>query len=314
MASPGQRRGTCGHVMAAFDLHKKCARCRDKKLGDDPCVRDKDCSVCDSLTDGQKSMLSTPQYQIRKDKKSGILVSPSKVTIVGPVESSEADNSAHAQVHASSGQSPGPSDMHSSGGFVSRQDFDVLNNLLEEKFAHFEVLLSRSNIFSTPKIPVQVQVDNPPVSDTPFINPSTDPRATGSVRTPGQKTEVELKKKTKENQKRKNPNRLLLPGLRNSLLLLLQTLLSRRMSPVRGLNLLIAYQPLTRILTSSPLLHLLVHLTNRLSLVPVLLVLPVCILIASLIRTPSCRTLMWILLQTHLTEIPVRKASCLIRK
>ena len=196
MASPGQRRGTCGHVMAAFDLHKKCARCRDQKLGDDPCVKDKDCSLCESLTDGQKSMLSTPQYQIRKDKKSSILVSPSKVTIVGPVESSEADDSAHGQVHAGSGPSPVPSDIHSSGGFVSRQDFDVLNNQLEEKFAHFEALLLRSNnIFSTPKLPVQVQVDNPPVSDTPFINPSTDPRATGSVRTPGQKTEVELKKK-----------------------------------------------------------------------------------------------------------------------
>ena len=37
MASPGslkgQRRGTCGHAMAAFDLHEKCARCRDKKVG-----------------------------------------------------------------------------------------------------------------------------------------------------------------------------------------------------------------------------------------------------------------------------------------
>ena len=77
-------------------------------------------------------MLSTPQYQIRKNKKSGILVSPSKVTIVGPVESSEADDSVHAQVHAGSRPSPVPSDMHSSGGFVSRQDLDVLNNQLEE--------------------------------------------------------------------------------------------------------------------------------------------------------------------------------------
>ena len=100
MASPDQRRGSCGHVMAGFDLHKKCARCRDKKLGDGPCVKDKDCSVCDNLMEVQKSMLSTPQYQIRKDKKSGVLVSPSKVTVVGPVEASEVypmpDDSAHA--------------------------------------------------------------------------------------------------------------------------------------------------------------------------------------------------------------------------
>ena len=86
MVSPGQRRGSCGHVMAGFDLYKKCARCRDKKLGDDPCVKDKDCSVCDNLMEVQKSMLATPQYQIRKDKKSVVLVSPSKVTVVGPDE------------------------------------------------------------------------------------------------------------------------------------------------------------------------------------------------------------------------------------
>ena len=45
MASPGdfkgQRRGACGHIMAAFDLHERCARCREKKLGEDPCVKDK---------------------------------------------------------------------------------------------------------------------------------------------------------------------------------------------------------------------------------------------------------------------------------
>ena len=85
MASPGQRRGNCGHIMAAFDGHKKCARCRDKKLGDDPCVKNQLCTICDSFTEQQRSMLSTPQYKIRKDKKSELLVSPSKVTVVGVV-------------------------------------------------------------------------------------------------------------------------------------------------------------------------------------------------------------------------------------
>ena len=32
----GQRRGSCGHIMAAFDAHDKCARCRDKRIGDTP--------------------------------------------------------------------------------------------------------------------------------------------------------------------------------------------------------------------------------------------------------------------------------------
>ena len=72
----GQRRGSCGHVMAAFDLHKKCARCRDKGIGDDSCVKDKQCSVCDSFSDEQKELISTPSYRIRKEKKAGILVSP----------------------------------------------------------------------------------------------------------------------------------------------------------------------------------------------------------------------------------------------
>ena len=111
-------------------------------------------------------MLATPQYQIKKDKKLGVLVSPSKVTVVGPVDASEMDTmsdmSAHEQLQAGSGPSPVPSTQQPSGGFVSRQDFDVLNNQLEEKFAHFEALLSRSNIFSTPKLPVNVE--NPPVS------------------------------------------------------------------------------------------------------------------------------------------------------
>ena len=39
MLSHGQRRGSCGHVMAVFDGHLKCARCRDKGVGDDPCVQ-----------------------------------------------------------------------------------------------------------------------------------------------------------------------------------------------------------------------------------------------------------------------------------
>ena len=45
MASPsdkkGQYRGLCGHIMAIFDLHDKCARCSEKLIGEDNCVLDK---------------------------------------------------------------------------------------------------------------------------------------------------------------------------------------------------------------------------------------------------------------------------------
>ena len=38
MASPGQKRGSCGHAMALFDNHSRCACCREKGQGQDPCV------------------------------------------------------------------------------------------------------------------------------------------------------------------------------------------------------------------------------------------------------------------------------------
>ena len=50
MSSPGQKRGTCGYVMGLFDSHKKCARCREKGVGDDPCVKKLDCQICKAFT------------------------------------------------------------------------------------------------------------------------------------------------------------------------------------------------------------------------------------------------------------------------
>ena len=55
MASPGslkgQRRGTCGHAMAAFDLHEKCARCHEKKIGDDLCIKGLSCILCERFSE-----------------------------------------------------------------------------------------------------------------------------------------------------------------------------------------------------------------------------------------------------------------------
>ena len=159
-------------------------------MGDDPCVKGQRCDLCDSFSESQKGMLATPQYQIRKDKKAGTLVSPSKVTVVGPVEDQTefqmAPDAAHAQEGVFTGASPAA--QASVGDFVSRQDLELLNNQLEEKFARFEALLSRTNIFSTPKMPVSTF--QAPISDTPFINPSPDPGATGPARPPGQELEV----------------------------------------------------------------------------------------------------------------------------
>ena len=67
MASPGekkgQRKGSCGHIVAAFDSHEKCARCRDKRIGEDNCVLDKPCPICDGFTD------TVTCYTVLQDKK-----------------------------------------------------------------------------------------------------------------------------------------------------------------------------------------------------------------------------------------------------
>ena len=96
MSSPGQKRGSCGHVMALFDNHKKCARCREKGVGDDPCVKKQDCQICNVFTPSQILQLATPTYKARKEcgeqKKSEAssdatptLVDPSDVTLLGRV-------------------------------------------------------------------------------------------------------------------------------------------------------------------------------------------------------------------------------------
>ena len=72
MASPedkkGQRRGLCGHIMASFDLHKRCARCREKGIGDDDCVEKRSCVICDGFNDTQKDMLAILRIRYARTK------------------------------------------------------------------------------------------------------------------------------------------------------------------------------------------------------------------------------------------------------
>ena len=119
MSSAGQKRGTCGHVMAVFDNHKKCARCRDKGVGDGPCVKKQECKICQALTPGQLKQLSTPTYQSRKEcelKKSSsdspasatpTLVDPANVSVLGRVHK-ESDGSSPASKKKRTNPSPTP--------------------------------------------------------------------------------------------------------------------------------------------------------------------------------------------------------------
>lgn len=65
----GQRRGACGHLMADFDHHQRCCRCREAKRGQDLCVLEQPCPTCESLTPAQKAHLAVPIYKERKLKK-----------------------------------------------------------------------------------------------------------------------------------------------------------------------------------------------------------------------------------------------------
>ena len=100
MSSPGQKRGACGHVIANFDSHSSCARCRDKGKGKDPCVENpetKDCKFCNSLTPEPRLQLATPSYKLKKEKweakklestpskDSDTLVDPASVSVIGVV-------------------------------------------------------------------------------------------------------------------------------------------------------------------------------------------------------------------------------------
>ena len=88
MASPGQRKGACGHIMASFDKHSRCAHCRDKGLGEDACVKKLPCEFCELLTPEQVLQLSTPTYKLWKEMKQErqSSVEPSSVTVLSLVD------------------------------------------------------------------------------------------------------------------------------------------------------------------------------------------------------------------------------------
>ena len=96
MSSPGQRKGACGHIMANFDKHSRCARCRDKGQVEDPCVKLLQCEFCELLTPEQVLQLATPTYKLRKEKQKGkdVPIDPASVTVISHMEQEVADRPA----------------------------------------------------------------------------------------------------------------------------------------------------------------------------------------------------------------------------
>ena len=126
----GQRKGSCGHIMAGFDSHDKCARCRDKRIREDNCVLNNPCSICDAFSDSLKELLATPSNRIRKDKKAGVLVSPKEVTVISAVDNEPVFQSPSGPSTQSSAQPPSTiSSADQSSGFVTSEQFIGMSDI-----------------------------------------------------------------------------------------------------------------------------------------------------------------------------------------
>ena len=80
MASPGEKRRACDHLMAAFDSHTHSAKCHYKGKGSHPCVLILDCSNCTVLTTVQWAQLATPSYKIKTKSEIQSLTSLKEVS------------------------------------------------------------------------------------------------------------------------------------------------------------------------------------------------------------------------------------------
>ena len=165
--SPGQKRGTCGHIMAIFDGHLKCAQCRNKGVGEDNYVLKKDCPICKAFTPEQLQQLSTPTYRERKNKEKKLvsssptptLVDPSHVSVLGKVEGEKANvkpETTSAGNKKKRSDSPRPSPRSSKKKPSSRPSSEDLKNRDDkwaERYARLEAMLL-SISFAVPVEPV----------------------------------------------------------------------------------------------------------------------------------------------------------------
>ena len=210
MSSPSQRRGSCGHMMAGYDSHTFCARCRDKKNGKDPCVEKEgaDCLHCNALTPEQLVHLSTPSYQIKKEtresksstpaKKSSTdstlsptLVDPSLVTVMGvvdgqstsrspglsdqPVEKKKKkeDKKASSEKSVKADKSVKSSSHRTSSTSSIDQKLEVMEQKWSDRFNWLEALLLSKSL-DRPQEPVFTTVKVAP-THAPPASVSTEP-------------------------------------------------------------------------------------------------------------------------------------------
>ena len=163
--------------MAGFDSHYKCARCRDKGLGDDPCVQKKECAICRGFTPEQTLQLSTPTYRDRKDKKatasSSTLVDPAHVSVLGKVEKVQAVQSTPTTAKKTKpSESPEPSanKKKSSSSRPSAENLKQLDDKWAERFSRLEAMLL-AKTFTVPVEPFVKPASDVTTSQKPFFDP-----------------------------------------------------------------------------------------------------------------------------------------------
>ena len=209
MSSPSQKHGSCGHIMASFDSHCFCARCREKVKGSDPCISHLDCNACNSLTEEQHIQLSTPSYRIKKEKRdskkvsdtpkqdsSSSLIDPSVVTVVGAVDDQgivkspgsssdkqkkkQGTDKPKAQTSKAS-KADKPSKLLKPTKSSQDSRFDQLDQKWSERFNRLEALLLAKSLeqpapaFTTVKVTPPHSPPKTVVSSKPFIKPQPTP-------------------------------------------------------------------------------------------------------------------------------------------
>ena len=168
--------------MAGFDTHSKCARCRDKGLGDDPCVQKKECVICKGFTPEQVLQLATPAYRDRKEKKTttttpanstSTLVDPAHVSVLAKVEKGKAVQSTRSSKKTKRSESPKPSSSKKrSSSHPSAEDLKSLDDKWAERFSRLEAMIL-AKTFTVPVEPVVKLAADVTPTGKPFFEPST---------------------------------------------------------------------------------------------------------------------------------------------
>ena len=192
MASPGQKRGSCGHAMAGFDGHAFCARCREKGKGEEPCIANKDttdCKFCNLLTPEQRAQISTPSYKIKKEKREAKrldnptpteeigLVDPASVSVIGAVGESVASPSTSIPPEKKAKKDKPTSKAKKSASSSADDRISALDLKWSDRFNRLEALLMAKSLEPSFSADVRVTPKHSPPANVskdsePFFQPT----------------------------------------------------------------------------------------------------------------------------------------------